>query len=76
MFRALAFIHQDLQEIVSLKELQNRYAIDDELWGVFWSIEREFFDGLRNTDVYHQFYMRREKPERIAKNRKIMSLLD
>jgi 2-polyprenyl-3-methyl-5-hydroxy-6-metoxy-1,4-benzoquinol methylase len=76
MFRALAFIYYDLREIVSLTELQKRYGITEEMWSAFWSIEVSFFNGLRNTDAYHQFYARRENPVRIHKNRQIMSLLD
>jgi len=76
MFRAIAFIYQELKDIVSLEELRQRYKIDEKLWSNFALIESQFFSELRNTDVYHQFYSKRENPERIKKNRTIMSLLN
>lgn len=75
MFRALAFIHNDIEKIVSIEEMKNRYKINDDMWNLFWKIELEFFGELRNTSLYRQYYIKRDNLNRIEKNRKIMTLM-
>lgn len=75
MFRALAFIHNDIEKIVSIEEMKNRYKINDDMWNLFWKIELEFFGELRNTSLYRQYYIKRDNLNRIEKNRKIMTLI-
>lgn len=75
MFRAIFYSYSDLESVVSLEELKERYGLNG-LWSIFVEEEKEFIASIRRYDVYHQLYSWAEMDNtRMFKNRQILKII-